>query len=288
MRDKDSKGEPELAFNQPEIEALVVSPDGRFVATSEQFERVHYRASSTKPTPSPAIRIWEAATGKEIQTLEGYRAACISLAFSPDGRRLASAFHNDTVLVWDISRTVRPEVRRQKLTLDQMEKLWMDLALADGGKAYNAICTMQDGPEEAIEYLKRHLRPVPMSDSKNVQRLIQSLGSNQFVDREASAKELVRLTAQFRMTIRMAVKTAASLEVKRRLESILAEAPRQLPPESLRTLRSIQTLERIGSTEASRLLSKLADGTPEAYETIAAQTALHRLTMRSKSSVIGN
>ena len=123
-----------------------------------------------------------------------------------------------------------------------------------------------------------------MCSSDLVQRLIQSLSSNQFADREASAKELKTLTAQFRMTLRKALKEAASLEVKRRLEAILAEAPRQLPPESLRTLRSIQTLERIGSTDASRLLSILANGTPEAHETGAAQTALQRLSMRSKNA----
>ncbi|MBM4071566.1 MAG: hypothetical protein FJ271_21925 [Planctomycetes bacterium] len=134
--DKDFKGERELAFNQPEIDALVVSPDCRFVATSESFHRSHYRASSNKRTPLPAIRIWEAATGREILKLEGFRSRCTSLSFSPDGRRLASAFHNDTALVWDVSRSSGLHQKPQKAAPDHLQRLWADLASADGAKAY--------------------------------------------------------------------------------------------------------------------------------------------------------
>lgn len=280
-QDKDSKGEREIPVNQAAIETLAVSPDGRFVATSEQFER-HFRVSSPKPVPLPVIRIWEAATGKEVQRLDGFRSASQSLAFSPDGLRLASAFHNDTVLVWDVSRVARPEGRWKKLTPDEMEKLWADLALPDGSRAYIAITVLQEAPDEAVDFLTRHVHPVPAADADRVQRLIQSLGSERFAERKASATELNTLTARFRGALRKALKGPAPLEVKRRLEIILSEAPRQLPTESLRTLRSIQTLERIGSAEARRVLSGIADGAPDAHETLAAQTALQRLTMRPK------
>jgi WD40 repeat protein len=284
MPDKDSKGEREMTFDQADIEALTVSPDGRFVATSERFDDRRHRASSDKPTPLPVIRIWEAATGKEVQRLEGFRSRSTSLAFSPDGRRLASAFHNDTVLVWDVSRTARPARPRKKLTPHQLEKLWGDLALADGAGAYRAITALQEAPEEAVDFLTQHVRPVPAADAKRIHRLIQGLGSERFAERDGSAKELMTLTARFRTTLRKALREPASVEVKRRLATILSEAPRQLPPDSLRRLRSIQTLERIGSAEAGRLLSVLSEGAPEAHETLAAQTALQRLTMRSKNA----
>jgi hypothetical protein len=96
--------------------------------------------------------------------------------------------------------------------------------------------------------------------------------------REASAKELKTSAAQFRVSLRKALKESASLEGKRRLEVILSDAPRQLPLEALRTLRSVQILHRIGTVEARRLLGVLADGAPEAFETLAAQTAFQKLT----------
>jgi WD40 repeat protein len=283
--DKHSKMvERETPFNQSYVQALAVSPDGRFVATSEQFNYQHHRADPTKPVPLPVIRIWEAGTGKEVQRLEGFRSAPPSLAFSPDGRRLASAFWNDTVLVWDVSRAARPEATRQKLTPEQLDKLWDNLALADGAKAYSALSALQEAPEEAVEFLARHVRPVPGADATRVQRLIQDLNSDEFTEREAGTKELKTLAARFRTTLRKALKDPASPEVKRRLETILSDAPRQLPVESLRMLRSIQTLERIGSAEALRVMNVLADGAPDAHETLAAQIALHRLTLRSKNA----
>lgn len=280
--DPGPKGELQMTVSQAEIEALAVSPDGRFVAASEQFTNAPYRALSPKPLPWPVICIWEAATGKEVQRLEGFRSVPLSLSFSPDSHRLASSFRNDTVLIWDVSQATRPGAKR--LTPDLMEKFWGDLALADGAKAYSAMIAFQEAPGEAVDFLARHVRPVPVASANRVQQLIKNLDSDRFTEREASAKELKTLAVQFRIILRNALNGPASPEVKRRLEAILAETPRQLPIESLRTVRSIQTLERIGSAEARRALGVLADGTPEAHETLAAQTALQRLTMRSKNA----
>jgi WD40 repeat protein len=67
--------------------SVAFSPDGRRLASND----------------GPAVRLWDVAGGKELCTFRGHTEQVVGLAFSPDGKCLASCGNDRTVKVWDVA-----------------------------------------------------------------------------------------------------------------------------------------------------------------------------------------
>jgi WD40 repeat protein len=49
------------------------------------------------------VKLWDLVAGRERATLKGHADQALSVAFSPDGKRLVSGSVDGTAIVWDLA-----------------------------------------------------------------------------------------------------------------------------------------------------------------------------------------
>jgi hypothetical protein len=181
----------------------------------------------------------------------------------------------------DDKKEQKADAPPKPLDAKQLEAMWADLADGDAAKAYVAICALAERPAQAVTLFAKHLKPVPAPDAQKIATLIKDLDSGRFPEREKAMKELRRIGVLAAPALREARKNKPTLEAAKRMDELLSalEGP-VTDPETLRAVRSAETLERIATKEAKELMRKLAKGAAGARLTQECQDSLRRLDQR--------
>jgi WD40 repeat protein len=210
-----------------------------------------------------AVELWDTASGKRVARLDGHAGAVIAVAFSPDGKTLATGSRDTTVLLWDVTR-------------GRVEHLFREVG-AGGGPGLRAL---REDPGRAVPVLKERLAEVAAAEGRAA-RLLVKLDSDTFRVREEATRELERLAPRVEPALRLAVEHHPSAEVRRRAQKILGglkRGPTDPPPlDPRRVGAAVALLEELGTAAARQALEELARGPAASAVTREAQAALRRL-----------
>jgi WD40 repeat protein len=225
-----------------------------------------------------SFALWETATGKLLAKVPGHQGPITSIAFSGDGNVLATAGADTTALVWDV-KAVMAESRRRATERSprDLQALWQELG-SDAARAYAAQRRLVQAPARAVPFLDALLKPVAPVDARRLAQLVAALDDQKFAVRQQAALELEKLGDASEVALHRVLAGKPSLETRKRARDLLGKIEGPVTdPEQLRALRAVEVLERIGTTEARRVLQRLAGGAPEAALTRQAQGGLRRL-----------
>jgi RNA polymerase sigma factor (sigma-70 family) len=244
------------------VTCVAVSPDGRSIVTGS-LDRT--------------LRLWELATGRLRHEFNAHRAYVTSVAYAPDGQRFVACSADAPGYVWDLYGHLTGQ--SAALSVDDFNAVWADLADADPAVGFRAVCRLSAAVDGAVSQLRNVLKPVPTADAAKVERWISDLGADRFAVREQAAAELAKVADQIRPRLRKALEAELTAEARERVTKLLAAADAD-EPDYRRARRACEALEAVGTADAQRLATELANGAPGARLTVEARGTVERLKRR--------
>jgi RNA polymerase sigma factor (sigma-70 family) len=234
------------------------------------------------------VHVVDLASGKLIAEYEdpgincanyGFTGPAPMLAFSPDGRLVATGHYDGSVLVWKV-----PRPAATRLTPADRDAAWGELA-GETATARRAVARLTGDPEAALILLKARFQAPAPPAAADVPALIRALDSRTFAEREKATARLREAGRKAERALRETLATATP-EMKERINRVLADlnpSPHlPLSGENLRGARAIEVLERLSTPAAATILTAWSEQAANPYLAGEARLALGRLPPAEK------
>jgi len=264
------------------VDSVAFSPDGKRLASAGvEFNK----PGEVKPGE---VKVWDAGTGQETLTLRGHTGTVSSVAFSPDGHRLASASHDRTVKVWDA------ETGQEIRTLKGHNAPVFSVAFSPDGKRLasatgdGTVKVWDAGTGQETRTLRGHTGIVSsVALSPDGHRLASA-------SRDGTVKVWDAETGQETLTLKGHILGAASVAYSpdgKRLASAGEDgAVKVWDAETGQEIRTLKGHTRDGtsvafSPDGHRLASASYDGTVKVWD---AETGQQTLTLRGHTGIVSS
>lgn len=250
-----------IPSDRSEVISAAWAPDGRRLAFGDEDGH---------------LRIADAETGRILRSYDapdGVRA----LAWSPRGDRIATGLENGSIIVWDASTS--PSLEKAEVDLNEAwERLRspkMDIAIESWGAFIRAGET---GRRRLAEGLGSE------AADPRIAEWIQELDADDARQRDEAQAHLMAQGILAEEALRAIPAGSLAPESAARVKLLLerVSAPIVEEPVSLRRLRAIQAMERIGGSRAWETLQQLTKGSRFPTERRWAAEASDRLFRRPR------
>ena len=244
----------EIVLTRPSstrILAATFSPDEIYLALGEK---------------DGTLRVLEVGTGREMLRWKAHSGAVSSVAFSPDGRQLATGSLDRTAIVWGISGAIVPADGATALTELLRQQTWDELAAGSAGVAYGAMHRVRRTADSSFAWLLERVRRQIMPPERGrIEVLIRELDHPDSAIRHRATEELKKLRELARPTLTALVRQSPSAEVRSRARRILQwgdRTPRYLDSDIRRFHRVLHLIESHRGAESIALCELIAREIP--------------------------